>query len=1047
MEHSATSALLRDLEAATERCPVERKLLVCASMGEGRELLRALAVRRSWLGWEVTTLRRLAMRLVAAELTAEDLAVADAFEEQAAVDGALDAALEDNRFGHLRELGEAPGFRQAVVNAVEALRLARVPPDRLKSTRTSNEPVRDLLVAVVDGYRSALAAARRIDTADVMGRAVLALRDRGLGDFDTEATFLVPGLSLRGSSGALAGALMESGAGVLRSDPVGELEPPQVVWNPHAEAAPLSGMLTTGVDGARGGDPPRVDLFAASGPSDEIREVLRRAMAAGLRWDEVEIVATDPVVYGGALHALTERLDIPVSYAVGLPVERTRAGRATAAWFRWIQAGYPVDVIRRLLESGDLRAPGRRPGIPPDRLARRLRALRIGWGADRYLPALERAIEALEGAPRARRNESEDEAARRVAREREELESLRSLLSPILAAVPRIDSHDPDHRVSPAELAAGLRAFLDRLAPSDGPSDTARDRLLAITGRIAATLHRPTHPPAAIALLRRHLEFRVPAPQREGSAPWVSAGGHLHLSDIDHGGHAARRATFVVGLDAERFPGSGLQDPLLLDGQRRDLDPASLPTSADRIAATRFRMAACLARLRGAVTLSYSAWDPTEAREVAPSSVMLQAFRARTERPSASFEELREGLGNAASAIPGGAALDATDLWFQALHRGGILVDGTEAVRRSYAGLEAGIAAGAALLGDAATAHHGAIRSRPWLDPRGNPELVLSASGLEDLGACARRYFYKYGLGIRKPDDPQLDPDVWLDAMNRGRLLHTVYEASLREARERGLRAGSTGFVDLALTVLEREAGWIAREVPPPGAAVRAREITALREDVRSFAEMLVGGDDAWEALELKFGFRGEPPAALELRGGTVRVRGAIDRVDRVGGTGKSGEALRVIDYKTGGSGRFERRLGTFNGGRRLQNVVYSAVAESLLGRPVERMEYHFPTRKGQNEAIAYDGAELRRGLGLIDRLLDAASNGRFLPTEEPSDCKFCDYAPICRHSSEGWQVEAPLADWAAAHFADMPEFRERREARDWEQTFLAELEQDDQAR
>ena len=101
----------------------------------------------------------------------------------------------------------------------------------------------------------------------------------------------------------------------------------------------------------------------------------------------------------------------------------------------------------------------------------------------------------------------------------------------------------------------------------------------------------------------------------------------------------------------------------------------------------------------------------------------------------------------------------------------------------------------------------------------------------------------------------------------------------------------------------------MAREVPPPGEAIRRRELEALRADVRSFAHMLEGRDDRWEALELKFGLAGKPVAPLELKGGEVAVRGAIDRVDR------GPDGLVVIDYKTGSTSRYERHLGTFNGG------------------------------------------------------------------------------------------------------------------------------------
>ena len=1032
MASTPVPAVVTDLAAVTDQHLLARKLLVCTSMGEGRELLRALARHSgSWIGWEITTPRRLAMELVGPTLAAEGLSVADPYEEQAAVDVALDGALEREAMASLRELAETPGFRQAVVNAVEALRLARVEADRVDGSGRRSR-VRSLVADVLRRYGAVLESRDLVDTAHALDRAPAALD--GPGAPDPSAVYLVPGLSLRGATGRLLQALLDRGARPLASDPVVGLEAPAVVWRPRGEEAPLSALS----EGRLSGPGVELDLFAASGPVEEVREVLRRVMAGGLRWDEVEVITPDPVVYGGALHAAAERLGIAVSYAVGLPVERTRPGRATAAYVRWLQEGYPASELRRLLESGDLEAPD---GTSPLRLARRLRGLRIGWGHARYLPAIERALEGRQ-IVRPRRGETDAEAAKRVETERGELDALRSVLEPILDAAPALDRDDPEQRVTPAEIARGLRALLDRVAGADDPSATARDRLRGIADRVAATLDRPMEPAAAIALLRRHLEIRVPAPQREGAAPWVSDGGHLHLSDIEHGGYSGRPATFVVGLDADRFPGAGLQDPLLLDAHRRALDPDALPTSADRIAARRFGLAACLARLRGRVTLSYSAWEPAEARAVAPSSVMLEAYRAATGRAEASFEDLAAGLGDAASPMARTGSVDAVDLWFRALESDGILRSGTAIVREAYPSLDAGLSAAEALAADAATAHHGAIRPRAALDPRSNPEIVLSASGLEDLGACALRYFYKYGLGVRPPDDPDPDPDVWLDAMDRGRLLHTVFEKVLREARSAGVRAGEDAFVALALERLDREAGRMAREVPPPGGAVRRREMRDLRADVRSFAHMVDGRDDRWRALELKFGFSGEPPAPLQLKGGDVRLRGAIDRVD------ETADGLVVIDYKTGSTSHYERRHGTFHGGRRLQNLVYSIAAEWAMDDHVARMEYHFPTWRGQNEVIGFAREELRRGRGLVARLLDGVAAGRFLPTEDAGDCRFCDYKPICRHHTDGWQRawETPRADWAAEHFETLPAYRERREARSWEETFLAELEEHGEA-
>ena len=66
-----------------------------------------------------------------------------------------------------------------------------------------------------------------------------------------------------------------------------------------------------------------------------------------------------------------------------------------------------------------------------------------------------------------------------------------------------------------------------------------------------------------------------------------------------------------------------------------------------------------------------------------------------------------------------------------------------------------------------------------------------------------------------------------------------------------------------------------------------------LRDDARSFVDMIRSEGPEWVGLELRFGFGG-PEVHLSLDGGEILVRGAIDRVDDLG------THLRVVDYKTG---------------------------------------------------------------------------------------------------------------------------------------------------
>src|SRR5690606_17890197 len=192
----------------------------------------------------------------------------------------------------------------------------------------------------------------------------------------------------RGLAGQMLEVLAERGATVLPSEPVHGLRVPGHVmvgdasgggtllsWIHEPPAAPA------GVGGVE------VSMFAASSLMSELRAVLRRVLAAGLRWAEVESIATDAAAYGGALDGLARRLGIPVSYAMGLPVSRTRPGRAVAKYLEWMQADLPADVLREMLERGDI-APPESSGVTGVAAARLLRRLRIGRGRARYEQAL-----------------------------------------------------------------------------------------------------------------------------------------------------------------------------------------------------------------------------------------------------------------------------------------------------------------------------------------------------------------------------------------------------------------------------------------------------------------------------------------------------------------------------------------------------------------------------------------------------------------------------------------------------------------------------------
>jgi RecB family exonuclease len=153
-----------------------------------------------------------------------------------------------------------------------------------------------------------------------------------------------------------------------------------------------------------------------------------------------------------------------------------------------------------------------------------------------------------------------------------------------------------------------------------------------------------------------------------------------------------------------------------------------------------------------------------------------------------------------------------------------------------------------------------------------------------------------------------------------------------------------------------------------------------------------------------------EEPVALDAAGEPVRIRGKIDRVDRVAAGDRTG--LLVVDYKTG------RLLGAryIDAGRSLQLPLYAAAAEDMLAEEsfggafhqvAEHKERHFSRlRRPRGQEGPYD-ERLAAALATVGRFVAGIRAGRFdaLPTHEcPS---YCPYGQICHYSEARAAVKA----------------------------------------
>lgn len=673
---------------------------------------------------------------------------------------------------------------------------------------------------------------------------------------------------------------------------------------------------------------PTWDAFSAVGETNEVREVLRRCLANGWPLDEVEILHTDSTAYLPRIFEVTETLGLPATFAEGVPVLFTRPGRALAAFLAWIRDDYPQTALLAMVRDGLLRE-------LPAALAGALRPIPIGFGRDRYLAQLDLHIGALESRARScvpAEHEATDEAGdprpdrvELLRRRQKQLQEARAPLQKLLDCARR-------------EPLAAAQEFLEKHARSVNELDNfARDVLLQRIAELSAWLpgHELDEREWLLSLLA---ETRV---RGEGPRP-----GHLHVARWDAGGHSGRTHTFILGLDAGRFPPQSRQDPVLLDSERSALSPA-LPTAESRQAEMKLQFERLRARLRGTVTVSFTRRTLTDDAEQA-AGIQLPTVPVATTAPATAE-----------------AALSDAEWWLWRLCAAGPVAEPERLVGECYPWLQRGLRAAAQRASAAFTEFDG------YVPDAGNTEEVFSARRLETLGTCPLQYFFRYALRIEPPDELELDPERWLPPVEFGNLLHDVFCRHLRDG------------VALEAALEQNIAKW-KEAFPPPSEGVFRRDCRRMQRAIRIFAAEPRAGTPKHFEAEI-------PPQPVVLPDGAVlQVRGRIDRVDETPG------GLELWDYKTGGTYRFDNK-DPFNEGRVLQHALYIAIAEKFYGKPVTRFAYFFPTEKGRGETIDFTPAELADAPQVLGRLRQLIARGAFCATTDDDDCGICRYRAICR--------------------------------------------------
>jgi len=749
--------------------------------------------------------------------------------------------------------------------------------------------------------------------------------------------------------------------------------------------------------------------------------VLRRCLSAGYRLDEVEVLHTDAETYVPLVFETFMRLEsdpqfdspsLPVTFAEGLPVRYSRPGRLLATWMAWMHRGYPQILLVRMIQEGLLGLPDANGAtVSSAELASELRHVKIGMGRENYLAMLEARASDTRGTideqvplPSSADNfQAGEGAGNSLVSRSENRTSLIRLVTRLLELSPEPPSEGRELLSCAAELVAKLAHRTNELDNYAAKAILERIEEMSFwTGSESG--------PSAFAI-RDWLATLPDEIRVGGSGPRP---GCLHVAHVDAGGHSGRGHTFIMGMDDARFPGAGLNDPLLLDAERERLSP-DLPKAVSQLTQRMKRLALLLCRLRGTVTLSYSSLDLSDDRATFPCSSLLAAYRMLSGNRRGDQTEMMRWLQRPAGFAPESRnrCLDVTEWLLWRLLGEDTVADPIGFVEKLHPYLAQGRVAAAARESTEFTEYDGhLIDPPPTLDPFSDSGPVMSTARLEQMGRCPLSYFFRYVLRLMPPDSVEADPGRWLEAGPFGELIHEIfYRFMSRLIAERRLPSYDRDR-PLLFKILEEQVQRYARIYPPAGKSAFERQLRHLERAARIFLieEEALCRHSRPMFLEAAIGLRSDleasplqsrdPVSIVMSPDKTVRLSARIDRIDLAGT--EADPVYVVWDYKSGSSWKYEKP-DRFWQGRVIQHAVYLEVARHMLRKrvsptsEVSHFGYFFPSQGARGLRLLHWKHQLEHARDVIEKLCVLASTGAFLATDnDKADCTYCDYRVIC---------------------------------------------------
>ena len=169
--------------------------------------------------------------------------------------------------------------------------------------------------------------------------------------------------------------------------------------------------------------------------------------------------------------------------------------------------------------------------------------------------------------------------------------------------------------------SANWGEWLDKLGALATRALRRPDRVLSVLSELApmASVGPVTLEEVLLVLSDLLLEVGIPPPRQRY--------GHVFVGPIDAARGLSFEAVFVPGLAEKLFPRKIIEEPILLDAARQQLN-AELATNQDRLASERLALALAVGAAQRRFSFSYPRLDLDHGRPRVPSFYALEAVRA-----------------------------------------------------------------------------------------------------------------------------------------------------------------------------------------------------------------------------------------------------------------------------------------------------------------------------------------------------------------------------------------------------------------------------------